>query len=118
MEGKYPVTLKPIFAAIIAVTCVAFVPALLVAESQNSAATAPPAQKTAASTNPAPVHQDEDDGDVLHELHCSRCHAYPEDVPVRVRGTVLRHMRVRASLSKREEQELLKFLVPQPLPTK
>ena len=45
--------------------------------------------------------------------NCSRCHTAPDGFPPRISGTVVRHMRVRASLSERDEQALLRFFNPQ-----
>jgi cytochrome c5 len=56
------------------------------------------------------VHQDE--GQRIFEQNCSRCHTAPDGFSSRISGTVLRHMRVRASLSQHDEQELLRFLNP------
>jgi cytochrome c5 len=56
------------------------------------------------------VHQDE--GQRIFEQNCSRCHAAPDGFSSRISGTVVRHMRVRASLSQHDEQELLRFLNP------
>ena len=44
--------------------------------------------------------------------NCSRCHESPQSMPPRISGTVLRHMRVRASLSEQDERDILKFLNP------
>jgi hypothetical protein len=43
---------------------------------------------------------------------CSRCHNAPEALPTRVTGTVLLHMRVRASLSAAGERAILLYLAP------
>jgi cytochrome c5 len=63
---------------------------------------------------PAPaqgsVHADE--GQRVFDQNCARCHAAPDGFSSRISGTVVRHMRVRAGLSKRDEQELLRFLNP------
>jgi cytochrome c5 len=64
-------------------------------------------QKTATQGS---VHQD--DGQQIFDQNCSRCHTTPEGFSPRISGTVVRHMRVRASLSQHEEQELLRFLNP------
>jgi cytochrome c2 len=64
-------------------------------------------QKAAARSS---VHQDE--GQRVFEQNCSRCHTAPDGFSSRISGTVLRHMRVRASLSRHDEQELLRFLNP------
>jgi mono/diheme cytochrome c family protein len=56
------------------------------------------------------VHQDE--GQRVFDQNCSRCHTAPDGFSSRISGTVVRHMRVRASLSQHDEQELLRFLNP------
>jgi len=64
-------------------------------------------QKAAAKNS---VHQNE--GQRVFEQNCSRCHTAPDGFSSRISGTVVRHMRVRASLSQHDEQELLRFLNP------
>jgi|HubBroStandDraft_6_1064221.scaffolds.fasta_scaffold21925_6 hypothetical protein len=46
------------------------------------------------------------------EENCSRCHNAPEGFSSRISGTVVRHMRVRASLSRKDAEVILKFLNP------
>jgi cytochrome c5 len=67
------------------------------------------AKKQATETQGA-VHTDE--GQRVFDQNCSRCHTAPEGFSSRISGTVVRHMRVRASLSQHDEQELLRFLNP------
>lgn len=69
---------------------------------QTSRVEKQPVKKTAAQL----------DGDQVFQQHCMRCHDTPESFSPRISGTVVRHMRVRASLSKQEEQALLRFLNP------
>ena len=52
------------------------------------------------------------DGAKKFEENCSRCHAAPEGFSPRISGTIVRHMRVRASLSKKDSEAILKFLNP------
>lgn len=54
----------------------------------------------------------EDEGQVVFDQNCSRCHAAPEGFSQSISGTIVRHMRVRASLSQKQEQELLRYLNP------
>jgi cytochrome c5 len=68
------------------------------------------AGKKQAATTQGAVHQDE--GQRVFDQNCSRCHTAPEGFSSRISGTVVRHMRVRASLSQHDEQELLRFLNP------
>lgn len=51
-------------------------------------------------------------GQEVFEQNCSRCHNPPRGVPPQITATVLRHMRVRASLSAADERALLRFLNP------
>jgi cytochrome c5 len=71
---------------------------------------ATPASKkpTVAQSSP----QQEDDGERIFKQNCSRCHNEPEGFSPRISGTIVRHMRVRASLSKHDEEELLHFFNP------
>jgi cytochrome c5 len=79
--------------------------------------TAPPAapapasgaKKTAAA--PAKSHQ-VSEGEQIFQANCARCHNSPEGFSPRITNTVLRHMRIRASLSKHDEDELLRFFNP------
>jgi cytochrome c5 len=73
----------------------------------QAAAKASAQQTTAAKSA---VHTD--DGQRIFDQNCSRCHNAPDGFSPRISGTVVRHMRVRASLSQHDEQELLRFLNP------
>lgn len=76
------------------------------------------AQTTPSQQQPAPapqammMKQNQDEGQRLFAQNCSRCHNAPDGFSPRISGTILRHMRVRAQLSKHDEQELLHFLNP------
>jgi cytochrome c5 len=60
---------------------------------------------------PPPAH-DTSEGQRIFNANCSRCHATPEGFSPSISGTVVRHMRVRANLSKHDEEELLRFFNP------
>lgn len=51
-------------------------------------------------------------GEKVFKQNCSRCHEAPQGFSSRISGTILRHMRVRASLSEQDEREVLRFLNP------
>jgi cytochrome c5 len=51
-------------------------------------------------------------GQTKFNQNCSRCHEAPQSFSPRISGTILRHMRVRASLSAEDEREILRFLNP------
>lgn len=68
---------------------------------QDTQTKTPPAQK-----------QTESEGEKLFETHCLRCHKPPEDLSPRSAKAVLRHMRVRANLSEKDEQAILQYISP------
>ena len=78
--------------------------------SQTSRPDAPLLAKKPAVAPATQQHQSE--GDRIFQQNCSRCHNAPEGFSPRISGTVIRHMRVRASLSKHDEEQLLHFLNP------
>lgn len=53
-----------------------------------------------------------DPGERVFASNCSRCHTPPMTLPQRITGTVLMHMRVRARLSRQDEQVLLRYMAP------
>ena len=67
------------------------------------------AKKPAATVH---VTQQQNEGERIFQQNCSRCHNTPNGFSPRISGTILRHMRVRASLSQHDEQELLRFFNP------
>jgi cytochrome c5 len=52
------------------------------------------------------------DGERVFNQNCSRCHTAPQGFSPRVTFAVIRHMRVRASLSAEDEKALLHFMNP------
>lgn len=52
------------------------------------------------------------DGETIFKENCSRCHNAPEQLSPRISGSIVRHMRVRASLSEEDAKAVLKFLNP------
>jgi hypothetical protein len=73
------------------------------------------AQKPVPANKPTNTHavlQHEDEGDRIFQQNCSRCHNAPEGFSPHISGTIVRHMRIRASLSKHDEEAILKFLNP------
>jgi len=99
MNSKY------LFPAFIVVACAA----LAQATAQSNT---PPAQKP----NQHPVAQasqkPQDEGTRILQQNCSRCHNHPEGFSPRISGTIVQHMHVRASLSKHDEEVLLRFFNP------
>ena len=77
--------------------------------SSAYAAQTPPAPKR---VTPSQASQPQDDGGRIFKANCGRCHSAPEGLPPRVSGTVLMHMRVRANLSAKDQETLLRYLAP------
>jgi mono/diheme cytochrome c family protein len=71
-----------------------------------------PQQATQKTTTAKAPQQNEEEGERIFQQNCSRCHNAPEGFSPRITGTIVRHMRVRASLSKHDEEELLHFFNP------
>jgi mono/diheme cytochrome c family protein len=73
------------------------------------------ASKKDAST--PPVHTTDPDtmriqGEQRYHINCGRCHAAPQKFPPRMMATVLRHMRVRATITD-EDMRLVLFYMTQ-----
>lgn len=77
-----------------------------------SAVTVSAAQKSASAGGQKSAMTPQDEGERVFQRQCSRCHNAPEGFSPRISGTLVRHMRVRAPLSEREEKALLHFLNP------
>ena len=70
-----------------------------------SSTVAKPAAKVDSTKQP-------DVGQRKFDANCGRCHSFPEQLSPSLTGTVVRHMRVRASLSAEDEKDILRFLAP------
>jgi mono/diheme cytochrome c family protein len=55
---------------------------------------------------------EESRGQRVFRQNCARCHDAPQSFPPSVSGTILRHMRVRASLSAQDEKAVMEFMNP------
>jgi cytochrome c5 len=75
-------------------------------------ATPKPGNVTAKSSPKSTGANQTDIGQQKFEANCSRCHTAPEQLAPSLTGTVVRHMRVRASLSAQDEKDILRFLAP------
>ena len=67
-------------------------------------------ENKASSQKPATSQPQE--GERVFMANCARCHKPPMTIPPQATGTVVMHMRVRAKLSRRDEQALLHYLAP------
>jgi cytochrome c5 len=82
----------------------------LSATSQPKPQAAQSVRKQTAAMHKSQQHADE--GQRIFDQNCSRCHNAPEGFSPRISGTIVHHMRVRASLSQHDAQELLRFFNP------
>jgi cytochrome c5 len=100
-----------------------FLAALMLAMLFTLLLTATPAQSQAKAQAPSQIgrkqtsavhrqQQPQNEGERIFKQNCSRCHRVPEGFSPNISGTIVRHMRVRASLSQHDEQELLRFFNP------
>ena len=70
-------------------------------------------QKTPAKPAAAqPTANAMDPGERAFQANCTRCHYAPEQLSRRISGTVIMHMRVRASLSAQDQRDILHFFAP------
>jgi mono/diheme cytochrome c family protein len=81
----------------------------------NPPRTAEPSGKKDATNAPAVVHGDDADamrvlGEQRFRANCGRCHAAPQKFPPRMMATVLRHMRVRATITDQDMRLVLFYM--------
>jgi cytochrome c5 len=88
------------------IVLLAAIPLISQTDNSNQTPTAKPVNSAAAQS------PKEHDGQKVWEQNCSRCHNAPQGFSPHISGTVIRHMRVRAGLSREDEQALLRFLNP------
>lgn len=67
--------------------------------------------KQVARQTPAP-QTSQSPGERKFQENCSRCHTAPEQLSPRITGTIVMHMRVRASLSAQDAQDIMRYLSP------
>jgi len=92
----------------VALAVVAAMPAF----PQAATSATPPATQTAPKPTAHAAAKPLSEGDRIFQQQCSRCHTAPEGFSPHISGTILMHMRARASFSKHDEEELLRFLNP------
>src|SRR5215470_8832585 len=85
-----------------------FLGGMAVAAPQHDSASGQNDQKSSPSNN----HTQPLTGEQVFQQNCARCHQPPMSISPRTTGTIIMHMRVRARLSRQDEQLLLKYLAP------
>lgn len=84
----------------------------LIGAQNETKSVPPPAQRAAENAVTGKSHDAGEEGQRVFEQNCSRCHTAPDGFSPRIAGTVVRHMRVRASLSRHDEEVLLRYFNP------
>lgn len=99
--------MRPKSISVITVVCLATIMSAI-AQSSAFSADQSGAQKTTTQKDDAAI----DRGQRVFQQNCSRCHNAPQGFPPQISATIVRHMRVRASLSAADEKVLLKLMNP------
>src|SRR3954471_13513764 len=86
--------------------------ALLPVIAQKGPSPLPKGETAPSDSSPSTQKPEQPLGQQVFRQNCARCHDAPQGFPPQVSGTILRHMRVRASLSAADEKALLQFMNP------
>lgn len=94
--------------------------ALLLAASTLPLAGMAAGQGEANATNPPPAasarvqHEDDEnaraEGERRFHANCGRCHQSPHKLPPRMMATIVRHMRVRATITDEDMRLILRYM--------
>ena len=76
-------------------------------KSENACSLAVPVARSSAEADAMRVH-----GEQRYRANCGRCHAAPQKFPPRMMATIVRHMRVRATITD-EDMRLVLFYMTQ-----
>jgi cytochrome c5 len=90
-------------------SCIAVASAQAPAQNNAAAATKTQTRRARPATGGAAAASA---GEMKFRQNCSRCHNAPQELSPRISGTVVQHMRVRASLSEADAQAILLYLAP------
>jgi|SRR5579863_1551472 len=94
------------FCVALGTVMVAAAPLLAMQDQAKPAASRQSSDSSSAATQGADA---KDEGERVFEQNCARCHNAPSGFSSRISGTIVRHMRVRANLSRYDEEELLHY---------
>jgi cytochrome c5 len=75
-----------------------------------SAKREPKEAESAAVVHPSDADSMRVEGEKRFHANCGRCHATPEKFPPRMMGTVLQHMRVRATITEEDRRVILFYM--------
>ena len=85
------------------------------AAAKGSSAKDTPAKDAPASTSATPNQSEQDanmrvEGERRFRANCGRCHTAPPKFPPRMMGTIVRHMRVRATITDQDMRLILRYM--------
>ena len=103
--------MKPRSVVVIA-SCIIFIVCAALSALATAQANQTKSQTTASVNVQGPASDESAEGEKLFRTHCGRCHNPPENLSPREVRAVVRHMRVRATLTSDEEKLIVKFLAP------
>ncbi|HXN74473.1 MAG TPA: hypothetical protein VN861_18140 [Candidatus Acidoferrales bacterium] len=82
-------------------------------QAEKPAAAVAPVRSASAAAGHSPVHDETAErieGEKRFKANCGRCHMAPEKFPPRMMATILRHMRVRATLTDEDTRLILRYM--------
>ena len=82
-------------------------------QAAKPSSTAAAAPAPSASAGQAQIHDDAAErleGEKRFKANCGRCHLAPQKFPPRMMATILRHMRVRATLTEEDTRLILHYM--------
>lgn len=97
-----------IFAALLAAAM--FLALAAAAKTGGKKDTPAPASASSATTQSDPGNDMRLEGEKRFRANCSRCHTAPPKFPPRMMGTIVRHMRVRATLTDQDMRLILRYM--------
>jgi mono/diheme cytochrome c family protein len=76
----------------------------------NSAPSAPAAAAQKTTLEPADAEHLRVEGERRFQANCGRCHTAPQKFPPRMMATIVRHMRVRATITDEDMRSILYYM--------
>lgn len=84
--------------------------AMSASSSTGSSSSAENASAAAAVSHVTDSENMRVEGERRFHANCGRCHAAPQKFPPRMMGTILRHMRVRATITEEDRRLILLYM--------
>lgn len=100
----------PLVVLLCALAAAAFLAATMPASAKNSGKAPAKESATTPVVQPAGADAMRLQGEQRFHANCGRCHAAPQKFPPRMMATVLRHMRVRATITDADMRLILSYM--------